>query len=122
MAVPPRSSTPLLGHMARRLAAMLPGAKGARVIRSWGGVIENTPDGRPIIERLAEPSNLVIATLSSVGFGLSPATGHAVQQLVTDGACSFADLSSLRLSRFAGLGADWAAAQGWVAREPVPAG
>ena len=48
-----------------------------------------------------------------LGFGLSPASGHAIQQLVTDGACSFADLSTLRLSRFAHLEPDWAALQGW---------
>ena len=52
--------------------------------------------------------------LSGVGFGLSPASGRAIQQLVTDGACSFADLSSLRLSRFDRLEPDWAERQGWI--------
>ena len=64
------------------------------------GIIENTPDGRPVIERMASPDNLIIATLSSIGFGLSPATGHAVRDLVVDGFCGFADLSSFSLSRF----------------------
>jgi sarcosine oxidase subunit beta len=114
MAAPPRSSTPLMGHLAGRLAAMFPRARQARVIRSWGGIIENTPDGRPIIDRLADPSNVVLATLSSIGFGLSPATGHAVQELVTDGECHFADLSTLRLSRFDALPGGWAADRGWV--------
>jgi len=45
------------------------------VIRSWAGVIENTPDGRPIIDRMRDPENIVVATMSSVGFGLSPASG-----------------------------------------------
>jgi sarcosine oxidase subunit beta len=57
---------------------------------------------------------VVLATLSSIGFGLSPATGRAVQELVTDGACSFADLSTLRLSRFDGLPGGWAAERGWL--------
>ena len=43
------------------------------------------PDGRPVIDRLAAPDNVVVATLSSVGFGLSPATGRAIAQLVTQG-------------------------------------
>jgi sarcosine oxidase subunit beta len=62
---------------------------------------------------MTAPDNLVIATLSSIGFGLSPATGHAVRDLVIDGACGFADLSSLRLSRFEKLESDWIDLQGW---------
>ncbi len=116
MAVPPRASTPLMGNIAGRLAAMFPAARHARIIRSWGGIIENTPDGRPVIDRLADPANVVVATLSSIGFGLSPASGHAIQELVTDGVCRCADLSTLRLARFAGIGADWAAQRGWQAR------
>lgn len=112
---PPRASTPLALHLAARLAVLFPRAAHARVIRSWAGIVENTPDGRPVIERLSSPENAVVVSLSSIGFGLSPATGHAVQQLVTDGACSFADLSSLTLARFAGLEPEWAAMQGWTA-------
>ncbi len=113
MAAPPRVSTPLMGNIAGHLAGLLPRAAQARVIRSWAGIIENTPDGRPVIDRLSDPANLTIATLSSIGFGLSPATGHAVQQLVTDGRCDFADLTPLRLARFASLEPDWIATRGW---------
>ena len=113
MAAPPRSSTPLMGNIAAHLAGLFPRASHARIIRSWAGVIENTPDGRPVIDRLEDPANVVIATLSSIGFGLSPATGHAVQELVTEGACSFADLSVLRLSRFDGLDGNWIDQRGW---------
>jgi sarcosine oxidase subunit beta len=114
MSVPPRSSTPLMGNIAGHLLDMFPRARHARIIRSWAGVIENTPDGRPVIDRLAAPDNVVVATLSSVGFGLSPASGHAVQQLVTDGVCDFADLGPLRLARFDALEPGWAARRGWV--------
>ncbi|HTZ34481.1 MAG TPA: FAD-binding oxidoreductase [Stellaceae bacterium] len=111
--VPHRSSTPLMRNIAARLAALFPRAAHARVIRSWAGIVENTPDGRPVIARLAAPDNVVLATLSSIGFGLSPAVGHAVRDLVVDGACSFADLTSLRLARFDRLEPDWIALQGW---------
>ncbi len=84
-------------------------------------MIENTPDGRPVIDILADPENVVVATMSSVGFGLSPATGHALADLVTDGRCGFADLSKLSLSRFDALPADWRAAQGWAKLEPAKA-
>jgi sarcosine oxidase subunit beta len=108
-----RPSTPLLRNLSRRVAELLPKAAHLRVIRSWAGVIENTPDGRPVIERLATPENLVVATMSGVGFGLSPASGHAIRDLVMDGRCSFADLSKLSLSRFADLPADWRRERGW---------
>ena len=111
--VPHRSSTPLMRNIAARVAELFPRAAHARAIRSWAGIIENTPDGRPVIERMASPDNLVIATLSSIGFGLSPATGHAIRDLVVDGVCGFADLSSLSLSRFDKLEPDWIDLQGW---------
>jgi sarcosine oxidase subunit beta len=96
---------------------LFPRAAHARVIRSWAGIVENTPDGRPVIERMASPDNLIVATLSSIGFGLSPATGHAVRDLVIDEYCGFADLSSFSLSRFDRLEPDWIDRQGW--RPPV---
>jgi sarcosine oxidase, subunit beta len=109
-----RPSTPLMRNLASRLAELLPKAAHLNVIRSWAGVIENTPDGRPIIDRLSSPDNVVVATMSGVGFGLSPASGHAIRDLVLDGACSFADISILGLSRFDGLAADWRQKRGWL--------
>jgi len=107
-------STILQGSIARRLSELLPKAGHARVIRSWAGFIENTPDGRPVIDRPPELENLTIATLSSVGFGLSPAAGRAIRDLVVNGACTFADLSIFKLSRFAALEADWRSRQAWL--------
>ncbi|AOO82863.1 NAD(P)/FAD-dependent oxidoreductase [Bosea vaviloviae] len=114
-AAPAKPATPLMGHIGRRLAELLPKASHARIIRSWAGVIENTPDGRPVIDHLASKDNVVVATLSSVGFGLSPASGRAIRDLVIDGACSFTDISSFKLSRFAQLEPNWRELQGWQA-------
>lgn len=116
-----RPTTPLLRNMARRLAEVLPKAAHARIIRSWAGIIENTPDGRPVLDRLDEPANVTVATMSSVGFGLSPASGHAIAELVQFGACRFADLRTLRLSRFANLPPDWRERRGWLPPEPAAA-
>ncbi|HQT86020.1 MAG: FAD-dependent oxidoreductase [Acidiphilium sp. 37-64-53] len=110
----PRPSTPVLQQIALRIAQMLPKAAHARMIRSWAGIIENTPDGRPVLDRPANPGNVTVATMSSVGFGLSPATGHALRDLVIDGRCSFADIDKLSLRRFDGLDPDWRRIQGWV--------
>ena len=109
-----RPSTPLMRNLASRLAEMLPKAAHLNVIRSWAGVIENSPDGRPIIDRLTSPDNVVVASMSGVGFGLSPASGHAIRDLVLDGVCSFADIGILGLSRFADLEPDWREQRGWM--------
>jgi sarcosine oxidase subunit beta len=108
-----RPSTPLLRNLSRRVAELLPKAAQLRVIRSWAGIVDNTPDGRPVIERLTNPGNVTVAVMSGVGFGLSPATGHAIRDLVLDGACSFTDLEKLKLARFADLSPDWRRERGW---------
>ncbi len=109
-----RPTTPLMRNLARRVAELLPKAAHLRVIRSWAGVIETTPDGRPVIDRLTSPDNVVVATMSGVGFGLSPASGHAIADLVLEGRCTFADIDKLGIGRFADLPADWRAERGWT--------
>lgn len=116
---PGRAATsPVMRSLARRMRDLFPKAAHVRVIRSWAGIVENTPDGRPILDRLKNPENVVIATMSSVGFGLSPASGRAIAQLAVDGRCNFADLRQLDLARFAGLAADWRERRGWVPWSP----
>ena len=123
-----RPTTPLLRSLGRRLAELFRSAAHMRVIRSWAGIVENTPDGLPIIDRLTQPANVVLATMSSVGFGLSPASGHAISELVLHGECRFANLTALRLSRFTDTPPDWRTRLGWLPAESdfdfetVPAG
>ena len=109
-----RPSTPLLRTLSRRVAELLPRAAHLRVIRSWAGVVENTPDGRPVIDRLEDPGNLTVASMSGVGFGLSPASGRAIRDLVIEGRCTFAEIGKLSIRRFDGLADDWREAAGWV--------
>jgi sarcosine oxidase, subunit beta len=109
-----RPTSPITRTLAKRLVELLPGAKLVRVIRSWAGIVENTPDGRPVIDRLSNPENLVIASMAGVGFGLSPASGRAIRDLVLEGRCTFTDIAKLRLARFANLPPDWPQLRGWV--------
>jgi len=106
-----KPATPLARNLARRLAELFPKAAHLNVIRSWAGVIEMTPDGRPVIDRR---ENVTFCTMSGVGFGLSPASGHALRDLVMEGACSFTDIAKLGLDRFAGIGDDWREQRGWL--------
>ena len=110
---PARPSSPLTRNLARRVAELFPKAAHLNVIRSWAGIVENSPDGRPIIDRMGDPENVTVATMSGVGFGLSPASGHAIRDLVVDGQCSFTDIAKLSLSRFAGIAPDWREQRGW---------
>ena len=57
--------------------------------------------------------------MSSVGFGLSPAVGKALSELVIHGRCLFADLSALALSRFADTPPDWRERVGWISAAPL---
>lgn len=113
----PSTATPLLRNISGRLAELFPRAAHARLLRSWAGIVENTPDGRPVIDRVPGIANAVVATMSSVGFGLSPASGRAIAELVLHGTCGFADLTPFRFNRFAGLAADWREQRGWL---PAP--
>ena len=113
---PSKPNTPLIRNIARRLAELLPGAADVQVIRSWAGVVEQAPDYRPIIDILDRPSNYVVVTASAHGFGISPATGKAVSDLVLYGESSI-DISGLGLGRFSDVRPDWREERGWI---PAP--
>ena len=113
---PHKPNTPLIRNLARRLADLIPGVADVPVIRSWAGVVEQAPDYLPVIDILDSPSNYVVVTASAHGFGLTPATGRVVSDLVLYGE-SGVDISGLGLSRLADVGPDWREERGWI---PAP--
>ena len=113
---PSKPNTPLIRNIARRLAELLPGAADVPVIRSWAGVVEQAPDYLPIIDILDCPSNYIVVTASAHGFGISPATGKVVSDLVLYGESSI-DISGLGLGRFSDVSRDWREERGWI---PAP--
>ena len=113
---PSKPNTPLIRNIARRLAELLPGVADVPVIRSWAGVVEQAPDYLPIIDILDCPSNYVVVTASAHGFGISPATGKVVSDLVLYGESSI-DVSGLGLGRFSDVSPDWREERGWI---PAP--
>ena len=114
MSEPEKQTTPLIRNLARRLLHLYEEAGDLRIIRSWGGIVEQTPDSGPVIELLDRPRNFIVATMSGMGFGLSPAVGEAISDLVTRGEVSFTDISGLNISRFKDIPADWRERKGWV--------
>ena len=113
---PSKPNTPLIRNIARRLVELLPGVADVPVIRSWAGVVEQAPDYLPIIDILDCPSNYVVVTASAHGFGISPATGKVVSDLVLHGESSI-DISGLGLGRFSDVSPDWREERGWI---PAP--
>ena len=109
---PPKPNTPLVRNIARRLAELLPELDDLSVLRAWGGVVEQTPDGYPIIDMPGYPEGFVVVTVSGNGFGLSPATGKTVSQLIVDGKTSVS-IERFRLDRFKDLPRGWRRAWGW---------
>ena len=110
---PGKPNTPLIRNIARRLAELLPAVANAPVIRSWAGIVEQAPDYLPIIDIADNPSNYIVVTASAHGFGIAPATGKVVSDLVLHGESSI-DISGLGLNRFSDLDPRWREERGWV--------
>jgi glycine/D-amino acid oxidase-like deaminating enzyme len=67
---------------------------------AWAGTIDGTPDGLPVLDAVDKPYGLVVATgMSGHGFGIAPAVGKVVADLVTSGSSKY-DLNPFRLRRF----------------------
>jgi len=87
-----------------RVAQVLPIAAEAPIARSWGGLIDMTPDALPVIDSPEYLSGLVIAAgFSGHGFCLGPISGSLCADLAL-GRVPRHDLSAFKLARFAGRG------------------
>jgi glycine/D-amino acid oxidase-like deaminating enzyme len=60
-----------------------PALKGLEVAHSWGGLIDSTPDGIPVISAVDPLPGLYLSTgYTGHGFGIGPAAGQLVADLV----------------------------------------
>jgi sarcosine oxidase, subunit beta len=75
--------------------------------------VEQAPDYYPIIDRLESPAGFIVATASAHGFGLCPASGRAIFELVAKGTSSI-PIEGLALGRFHGLERAWRESRDWV--------
>ena len=65
------------------LGAAYPALKGIAVKRSWGGLVDMTPDAIPVISAVDPlPGLFVSAGFSGHGFGIGPAAGRLAADLV----------------------------------------
>ncbi|MDE3028138.1 MAG: FAD-binding oxidoreductase, partial [Paracoccaceae bacterium] len=98
----PKPSMGALKIVQDRFAAAFPALGRPEIVTAWGGMIDTMPDVLPIIDHAPALPGLVVATgMSGHGFGIGPAIGRVVADLVTGGALGH-DLAPFRMARFAG--------------------
>ncbi len=84
----------------RGIMKYVPKLKDAKIVRTWGGWMDMTPDGVPVISPVEEVPGLIIACgMCGHGFGTAPAVGYMLSQMVV-GEKTVCDLTPLRYDRF----------------------
>lgn len=84
----------------RGIMKYVPKLKYAKIVRTWGGWMDMTPDHVPVISPVEEVPGLIIACgMCGHGFGTAPAVGYMLAQMVV-GEETVCDISALRYDRF----------------------
>ena len=98
-----RSLAPTAADIERivaRVGHVLPIAAAAPIASTWGGLIDMTPDGLPVIDAPSRLRGLVVAAgFSGHGFCLGPLSGQLCADLAL-GRTPRHDVSAFRLGRF----------------------
>jgi glycine/D-amino acid oxidase-like deaminating enzyme len=96
----PPAHQPILDQARASVTQAFPVCQSMKIARSWGGMIDVTPDAIPVISPVDEFPGFFIATgFSGHGFGIGPAAGRLMAELVT-GETPVVDPSPFRYSRF----------------------
>lgn len=84
----------------RGIMKYFPALKNAKIVRTWAGWIDECADKVAIIDKVDEVPGLFLACgFSGHGFGIGPAAGYNMAELITKGTCPV-DLTPLRYNRF----------------------
>jgi sarcosine oxidase, subunit beta len=84
----------------RAILSYIPALHDISVVRSWGGWLDMSPDGVPVLGKIDEVPGLIIAAgFNGHGFGTAPAVGLMLAQMAMDQP-TVVDLSALRYDRF----------------------
>lgn len=77
------SSRQFLAKYSASLVRAVPRLASVKVLRQWAGCYDLTPDGGPIVGRVADPSNLVLACgFMGHGFMMAPVMGRLLAEHV----------------------------------------
>jgi sarcosine oxidase subunit beta len=80
-----RGNLPMVEHVMEAGMTLMPMLARARVLRSWGGIMDMTPDGSPIIDRTHIDGLFVNAGWNYGGFKAIPASGWCMAHLMATG-------------------------------------
>lgn len=95
-----KTSAVTLSAGCRAIMGYIPALADAKVVRSWGGWLDMSYDGVPVIGRVKEVPGLILACgFTGHGLGTAPAVGLMLSQLVVR-ENTVVDISALRYDRF----------------------
>ena len=77
-----RGNLPTAERVMEAATTLMPRIGQARVLRSWGGIMDMTPDGSPIIDRTAVEGLYLNAGWCYGGFKATPASGDCFAHLI----------------------------------------
>ena len=69
---------PLVQHIMEEVVTLIPGLSRVRTLRHWGGVMDMSPDGDPIIDKTPIDGLYLNAGWCYGGFKATPASGWAL--------------------------------------------
>jgi sarcosine oxidase subunit beta len=95
-----RGNMPVIEDVCEGGMALMPRIGRVRVLRNWGGIMDMSMDGSPIIDRTAIPGLYLNAGWCYGGFKATPASGLCFAHLLARDA-SHTAASAYRLNRFA---------------------
>jgi sarcosine oxidase subunit beta len=94
-----RGNLPMLEHVMEAGMTLMPMIGRAKILRSWGGIMDMTPDGSPIIDKTPIEGLFVDAGWNYGGFKATPASGWCMAHLMATGT-SHEVARRFRLDRF----------------------
>ena len=96
----PEPDGAFVADVSRKLARRIPALAGAPYRSGRSGILDVTPDGRPILGPAGPDGIFLAAGWSGTGFKKAPAVGAELARWVTDGAPKRPELREYRLTRF----------------------
>ncbi|MEP3294961.1 MAG: sarcosine oxidase subunit beta family protein [Pseudoruegeria sp.] len=94
-----RGNLPMAEHVMEAAMTLMPMIGKAKVLRSWGGIMDMSPDGSPIIDKTHIDGLFLNCGWCYGGFKAVPGSGHALAHLLATGNPHPA-AEKLRLDRF----------------------
>ena len=94
-----RGNLPLVEHVMEAGMTLMPMIGKAKVLRSWGGIMDMTPDGSPIIDKTPVDGLFIDCGWCYGGFKAVPGSGHCFAHLLATGR-PHAAAANFRLDRF----------------------